>query len=74
MHTIFSMRNTWTIDLENHEGNLLGAMDAACWRRTWFSDSKLVIFPSGLIIELWDSVQPSEQIKCGIDGTSDDDF
>lgn len=43
---------TWTIDLERPERNLLGAMDTACWRRTWFSDSKLVSFSSSLITEV----------------------
>lgn len=43
---------TWIVDLERPERNLLGAIDTACWRRTWFSDSKLESFSSSLIKEI----------------------
>jgi hypothetical protein len=63
MYIRFIPRSTWIIDLERPDRNLLGAMETACWRRTWFSDSKLLIFSSSLINGIWNFGYAPHQIK-----------
>lgn len=51
---------TCIIDLDLPERNLLGAIDTACWRKTWFSDSKFESFSSSLIQK---DQMPSNQLR-----------
>jgi hypothetical protein len=47
---------TWICVILKREAEDLavdGGVAVDCWRRTWFSASKLIVFPSSLLMEGW---------------------